>query len=104
MRRAIILVLDGVGAGEAPDAEKYGDTDSNTLGHVARAVGGLNLPALESHGLGNILELEGMEASREAQSGWGSMQPASAGKDSTTGHWEIAGVHLAQPFPTYARG
>jgi phosphopentomutase len=103
-KRAVILVLDGVGAGAAHDADKYGDTDSNTLGHVARAVGGFNLPALESHGLGNVLELDGMEASPEAQSGWGSMEPASAGKDSTTGHWEIAGVHLARPFPTYASG
>src|SRR6476620_11263896 len=104
MRRAIILVLDGVGAGEAPDAEKYGDPGSNTLGHVARAVGGFNLPALESHGLGNILELEGMPANPEAAGAWGKLEPASAGKDSTTGHWEIAGLHLARPFPTYPRG
>jgi phosphopentomutase len=103
-KRAVILVLDGVGAGAAHDADRYGDIDSNTLGHVARAVGGFNLPALESYGLGNVLELAGMAASSEAQSGWGSMQPASAGKDSTTGHWEIAGVHLAKPFPTYANG
>ena len=103
-RRAIILVLDGVGAGAAPDALKYGDTDSNTLGHLARAVGGFNLPALESYGLGNILELEGMEASDSVEGAWGRMEPASAGKDSTTGHWEIAGVHLAKPFPTYPAG
>ncbi|HEU4879241.1 MAG TPA: phosphopentomutase [Gemmatimonadaceae bacterium] len=103
-RRAVILVLDGVGAGAAHDADKYGDHDSNTLGHVARAVGGFNLPALESHGLGNILELDGVAASSESLSAWGSMEPASAGKDSTTGHWEIAGVHLANPFPTYASG
>jgi len=104
MRRAIILVLDGVGAGEAPDAEKYGDPGSNTLGHVARAVGGFNLPALESHGLGNIMDLEGMEVNPEAAGAWGKLQPASAGKDSTTGHWEIAGLHLARPFPTFPKG
>jgi len=104
MRRAIILVLDGVGAGEAPDADKYGDPGSNTLGHVARAVGGFNLPALESHGLGNILELDGMAANPEAAGAWGKLQPASAGKDSTTGHWEIAGLHLERPFPTFPKG
>ena len=103
-RRAVILVLDGVGAGEAPDAATYGDEGSNTLGHVARAVGGFVLPALELYGLGNILELEGMPADPRADGAWGSMQPASAGKDSTTGHWEIAGVHLAAPFPTYPNG
>ena len=104
MNRAIILVLDGVGAGAAHDAAAYGDADSNTLGHVARAVGGFNLPALASFGLGNILELPGIPGSSSADGAWGSMQPASAGKDSTTGHWEIAGVHLAKPFPTYPRG
>lgn len=103
-RRAVILVLDGVGAGAAPDALKYGDADSNTLGHVARAVGGFNLPALESYGLGNILELEGMGAGETVDGAWGLMQPASAGKDSTAGHWEIAGLHLARPFPTYPAG
>ena len=103
-RRAIILVLDGVGAGAAHDASQYGDADSNTLGHIARAVGGLNLPALASHGLGNILDLDGMPREDSADGAWGRMEPASAGKDSTTGHWEIAGVHLAKPFPTYPRG
>jgi phosphopentomutase len=104
MRRAIILVLDGVGAGEAPDASDYGDKSSNTLGHIARAVGGINLPALEGYGLGNVLELDGMPANQDALGAWGKMQPASAGKDSTTGHWEIAGVHLEKPFPTYPKG
>ena len=104
MRRAIILVLDGVGAGEAPDAAKYGDAGSNTLGHVARAVGGFNLPALESHGLGNVIVLDGMAANPDADGAWGTLEPASSGKDSTTGHWEIAGLHLAAPFPTYPKG
>jgi Phosphopentomutase len=65
MKRAVILVLDGVGAGAAPDAADYGDTHSNTLGHVARAVGGLNLPALAQHGLGNVVELDGIPAGAE---------------------------------------
>ena len=103
MNRAIIIVLDGVGAGAAPDAAMYGDPHSNTLGHVARAVGGFNLPALAQYGLGNVTELHGMTAS-ECDGAWGKMNPASAGKDSTSGHWEIAGVHLAKPFPTYPAG
>jgi phosphopentomutase len=103
-RRAVILVLDGVGAGEAPDAAAYGDVASNTLAHVARAVGGFNLPALAEAGLGNVLELDGIPASENVTGAWGRMCPASAGKDSTTGHWEIAGVHLEQPFPTYPAG
>jgi phosphopentomutase len=104
MPRAIILVLDGVGAGEAPDAAAYGDAKSNTLGHVARAVGGFDLPALASHGLGNVLDLDGMPPDPHARGAWGIMRPASSGKDSTTGHWEIAGVHLSRPFPTYPAG
>ena len=104
MKRAIILVLDGVGAGEAPDAADYGDTGSNTLGHVATRVGGLDLPNLAKLGLGNVARLDGMPARSDATAAWGRMKPASAGKDSTTGHWEIAGVHLEKPFPTYPNG
>ena len=104
MKRAVILVLDGVGAGEAPDAADYGDAGSNTLGHVARAVGGFNLPALASYGLGNIAEIDGLPSDPDVQGAWGKMQPASAGKDSTTGHWEIAGVHLEKAFPSYPQG
>ena len=103
-RRAIILVLDGVGAGEAPDAATYGDRGSDTLGNVARAVGGLDLPNLERLGLGHLKPLEGVAAVDHPQGAWGVMVPRSAGKDSTTGHWEIAGVQLAQPFPTYPHG
>lgn len=104
MNRAVILVLDGVGAGYAPDADAYGDVGSNTLGHVARAVGGFNLPALARYGLGNVLDLVGIPREPACEAAWGRMQPASAGKDSTTGHWEIAGIHLAHPFPTYPHG
>ena len=103
-RRAIILVLDGVGAGEAPDADRYGDEGSNTLANVARAVGGLDLPNLRRAGLGNVLALDGMPAEGAPLGAWGLMVPRSAGKDSTTGHWEIAGVHLARPFPTFPGG
>lgn len=104
MRRAAIIVLDGVGIGGAPDAADYGDAGSNTLGNLARAVGGLSLPALQRAGLGNIDHLEGVPAATQPLAAHGLLVPASAGKDSTTGHWEIAGVHLARPFPTYPDG
>jgi phosphopentomutase len=104
VKRAAIIILDGVGIGEAPDAAKYGDTGSNTLGNVARASGGLSLPRLQRLGLGNICPLEGVARRGDAAGAWGTMLPASAGKDSTAGHWEIAGVHLDRPFPTYPKG
>jgi phosphopentomutase len=103
-RRAIILVLDGVGIGAAPDADAYGDAGSNTLGNVARAVGGLSLPNLQRAGLGNIAPLAGVPPEPAPTGAWGLMQPASKGKDSTAGHWEIAGLHLARPFPVYPDG
>ena len=103
-RRASIIVLDGVGIGEAADAATYGDVGSNTLGNLARAVGGMSLPNLERAGLGNIAPLEGVRRAASPSGAWGLMQPRSAGKDSTTGHWEIAGLHLARPFPTYPNG
>jgi phosphopentomutase len=104
LKRAAIIILDGVGIGEAPDAAQYGDSGSDTLGNVARACGGLTLPLLERFGLGNIRPLEGMRRRGDVVGAWGSMRPASAGKDSTAGHWEIAGVHLDRPFPTYKSG
>jgi phosphopentomutase len=103
-RRAIILVLDGCGIGAAPDAARYGDVGSDTLGNLARARGGLHLPALAAAGLGNIAPLDGVAPTTSPHAAWGLMIPASAGKDSTTGHWEIAGLHLARPFPTYPDG
>ena len=102
--RAAIIVLDGVGAGEAPDAAHYGDAGSDTLGHVAEAVGGLRLPAMERLGLGRARPLRGVRDDVAPEGAWGLMRPASAGKDSTTGHWELAGLHLERPFPTYPRG
>ncbi|MFL5581784.1 MAG: phosphopentomutase [Gemmatimonadaceae bacterium] len=103
-RRVAVIVLDGVGIGEAPDAARYGDAGSDTLGNLARALGGLRLPHLAAAGLGNIAPLAGVQPAAAARGAWGIMQPASAGKDSTTGHWEIMGVHLAEPFPTYPAG
>ena len=103
-RRAVILVLDGVGIGAAPDAEAYGDLGSDTLGNLSRALGGLDLPNLAASGLGNIAALAGVAPNDTPEAAWGRMRPASAGKDSTAGHWEIAGVHLTKPFPTYPDG
>jgi len=104
LKRAAIIILDGVGIGEAPDAARYGDVGSDTLGNVARACGGLDLPRLELLGLGNIRPLNGMRRRGDAAGAWGTMRPASAGKDSIAGHWEIAGVHLDRPFPTFPAG
>jgi phosphopentomutase len=104
LKRAVILILDGVGIGAAPDATDYGDAGSDTLGNVARACGGLALPRLERLGLGNIRQLDGLARRGDAAGAWGTMRPGSAGKDSTTGHWEIAGVHLERAFPTFPNG
>ena len=103
-RRAAVIVLDGVGAGEAPDAADYGDAGSDTLGNTARAVGGFELPGLASLGLGRLRPIAGLSPTVPATGAWGTMVPRSAGKDSTTGHWEIAGLHLSRPFPTYPGG
>ena len=89
-RRAAIIVLDGLGIGEARDAAAYGDTGSNTLGNVASAAGGLALPHLERMGLGCCAPVAGISPHVTATCAWGTAEPASAGKDSTTGHWEIA--------------
>ena len=104
-KRAAIVVMDGVGIGEAPDAAAYGDVGSDTLGNLSRAVpGGFDLPNLQRAGLGNIAALAGVQRTDRATCAWGLMEPKSAGKDSTTGHWELAGLHLARPFPTFPHG
>ncbi|HET9603287.1 MAG TPA: phosphopentomutase [Gemmatimonadales bacterium] len=102
-RRAAIIVLDGVGIGPAPDTAAYGDEGSNTLGHVL-AGAGLDLPNLRALGLGRCAPLDGVPPVPEPAAAWGTAQPASAGKDSTTGHWELCGVILERPFPTYPHG
>ena len=103
-RRAFLIVLDGLGCGPAHDQATYGDTGSDTLGNVARAAGGLFLPTLEGLGLGRCGTIQGLSADVPVTGAFGVAEPASAGKDSTTGHWELAGVVLEQPFPTYANG
>ncbi|MEO0155689.1 MAG: phosphopentomutase [candidate division WOR-3 bacterium] len=104
MVRAVVLILDGVGVGELPDAYKYNDQGSNTLGNLSKAVGGLKLPFLENLGLGNILEIQGVKRIKNPKGFFGKMAEISPGKDSTTGHWELMGVILKKPFPTYPDG
>ena len=104
MKRAFVIILDGVGVGELPDAARYGDEGSDTLGNLSRAVNGLFLPSLEKMGLGCIHTIQGVECNEHAQASYGKMAECSPGKDSTTGHWELAGLILDQPFPTYPNG
>jgi phosphopentomutase len=104
MRRAAIIVLDGVGIGPAHDADQYGDAGSNTLGNVARAVGGLSMPRFEALGLGRCGEIRGVASVSSPGAAHGVCEPASPGKDSTTGHWEICGLILDAPFPTFPGG
>ena len=104
MRRAAIIVLDGLGIGPAHDTAEYGDAGSDTLGNVARRVGGLDLPHLGELGLGRCASLAGVTATATPRAAFGVCEPISPGKDSTTGHWELCGLVLPVPFPTYPGG
>jgi phosphopentomutase len=104
MPRACVIVLDAVGAGELPDAHEYGDEGSDTLGNVAKAVGGLDLPNLEQLGLGNIEDLEGCPPLEHAPAVAGRLFERSKGKDTTTGHWELMGIVTPVAMPTYSHG
>jgi phosphopentomutase len=104
MKRAIVLVLDGVGIGELPDAALYGDKGSNTLANVASYSGGIHLPTMERLGLGNIEPIKGVRKVQDPFACFGKMAERSPGKDSTSGHWELFGIILDAPFPTYPDG
>jgi phosphopentomutase len=105
LRRAVIVVVDSCGVGAAPDAADYGDAGTDTVGHTATAVGGLHLPNFEAAGLGNLHgAIEGVPAVDSPTMAFGRLQEASAGKDSTTGHWEIAGVITTEPHATFPDG
>ncbi len=104
INRVIVIVLDSVGIGELPDAADFGDVGSHTLGNTAVAVGGLNVPNLTQMGLGNIAILQGVNPQTAPTAVYGKMAEVSAGKDTTTGHWELMGVQLARPFPLYPNG
>lgn len=104
MKRVFLLVLDGVGIGELPDASAYGDEGSNSLANTAKAVNGLALPVMGSLGLGKITPILGVDPVKEAKGVYGKMAEASPGKDTITGHWEISGLILDRPFPVYPQG
>ncbi len=104
MNRVIIIVLDSAGIGEQPDSVEYGDEGSNTLGNIAKAIEGFALPNLEKLGLGCIDGTVGYSAVKEPIGCYGKMMERSIGKDTTTGHWELAGITLTRPFPLYPEG
>ncbi len=104
MKNFIVIVLDGVGIGELPDAAEYNDVGSNTLKNISGAVGGLNLPNMEKLGLGNIEKLKGVSQVETPLASYGKMQEVSIGKDSTSGHWELGGIKVDFKFPVYPEG
>ncbi|HYX48517.1 MAG TPA: phosphopentomutase [Ktedonobacteraceae bacterium] len=104
LKRAILVVLDGLGVGANPDAHDYGDDGASSLEHCAQTIGGLSLPNLGSIGLGNITPILGTPPTDDARGSYGRMAEAGTGKDSTTGHWEMTGVVLHKPLPTYPNG
>lgn len=103
-KKAVCIVLDGVGIGAAPDAHRYNDEGTNTLANTARVMGGLHLPNLSALGLGNIFDIQGVEKAEQPRASFGKMQEVSKGKDSTTGHWEICGIIMEKDFPYYPNG
>lgn len=104
MNNFIIIILDGVGVGELPDAASYGDTGSNTLRNLAINIGKLSLPNLERSGLGNIIDIPGINVVHNPLASYGKMKEISLGKDSTTGHWELGGFQVKFDFPYYPDG
>lgn len=100
----VLVVLDSVGIGGAPDAAAFGDEGSATLPNLAAAVGGLEVPNLATLGLGRLASIEGVEPATDPAGAYGALTEVSAGKDTTTGHWELSGVILERPFPTYPHG
>ncbi len=104
MKRVIIIVLDSVGIGELPDSGSYGDEGSNTLGNIARAIRNFSLPNMEKLGLGYIDGIDYLNRPQDLKGTYGKLAEQSAGKDTTTGHWEISGIILNTPFPVYPEG
>jgi phosphopentomutase len=102
--RVLILVCDSFGVGDAPDAAAYGDSGSDTLGNTATAVGGIDAPNLAAMGLGVLTAIEGVPPRADAGTAHGRLTERSAGKDTTTGHWEMCGIVLDEPFPLYPDG
>jgi len=102
--RFVVIVLDGVGVGELPDANQYGDVGSNSVGNTARVLGGIDLPNMGEIGLGNIIDVAGVPPKKDTNGAYGKCKEISKGKDSVTGHWELMGVEVKVPFPTYPHG
>ena len=102
--RVLIVVCDSFGVGDAPDAAAYGDEGSDTLGNCSRAAGGIHAPNFERLGLGLLTAIEGMAPRAEPGTAHGRLTERSAGKDTTTGHWEMCGIVLERPFPLYPKG
>ncbi len=102
--RVFLLVLDSVGIGAMPDAARFGDMGAHTLGHIAERPNGLRVPHLARMGLGNITPLQGIPPAPKPTASFGKCAELSNGKDTTTGHWEMAGIHVKSPFPTYYDG
>lgn len=103
-KKVILIVLDSVGIGELPDAADYGDIGSNTLGNISKAVGGIRLPNMEKMGLGHITDIKNIHKTKNPTGAFGKCAELSIGKDTVTGHWEIAGVVLKEPLNTYPNG
>jgi len=103
-RRAVVVVLDGVGAGNAPDAAEFGDEGANTLANTASAVGGLEVPELQRLGLGNVEEIDGVSPEPSPRASHGLMVEVSAAKATLVGHWEMMGIVSEDPLPTYPEG
>lgn len=103
-KRVFLIVMDSVGIGEAPDAEKYNDKGADTLGHIAEHMGGLHMPNMGELGLSNIREIKGIEKAVKPKAHFTKMQEASTGKDTMTGHWEIMGLHIETPFKVFPEG
>ncbi|GEM02699.1 phosphopentomutase [Halolactibacillus halophilus] len=103
-KRIFLVVMDSVGIGEAPDAEQFDDLGADTLGHIAERMNGLNMPTMGKLGLSNIREIKGIEKVDQPIAHYTKMQEASNGKDTMTGHWEIMGLHIDQPFQTFPDG
>jgi phosphopentomutase len=104
MNNFVIIILDGVGVGELPDANLYNDKGSNTLGNMGEYLGGISLPNLEKMGLGNIIPIKGISTIAKPLASYGRLTEVSKGKDSTTGHWEIGGLEITKEFPLFPNG
>src|SRR5512142_1326273 len=106
INRVSVIVLDGVGIGEAPDAADYGDVGANSIANTARAVGGLHLPHMGAMGIGRVTDILGVppDDGHPTQGAYGKCRPKNAGKDTIAGHWEMMGIYLTVAFPLYPHG